>query len=318
VRPSASRDIVTIPEGARLLKLEELNSKFGNPHTRFIAGNGNLPQAVLTSPTSTAHVYLHGAHVTHYQQTNQPPLLFLSGKSFFAEDKPIRGGVPVLFPWFGPRHGTDRSQMHGFVRCLPWSVVSTNATADAASLTLATQSSPQTKEIWPHDYTAEYTITAGPFLKLSLTIRNASKESFDFEEGLHTYFAISDISKVSVQGLRGHWYRDRTVMPDPQLDKEDLITFPKRVDRLYRDARTTAVIRDPGFNRQITIAKENSATTVVWNPHQTAEGEFADLDSTDPKHFVCVESCNARENAHTLNPNESHTLTALIATRPLT
>ncbi len=306
-----------IPEGALLPTLEELNTHFANPHTRFIAGNANLPQAILTTPTSTAHVYLHGAHVTHYQQTNQPDLLFLSGKSFFAEDKPIRGGIPVLFPWFGPRHGIDRSQMHGFVRCLPWSVASTSVTPDSASLTLATQSAPETRAIWPHDYAAEYTITAGPFLKLSLCIRNTSKEPFDFEEGLHTYFAVSDIAKVSVHGLRGHAYRDRTVMPDPQFDKEDIITFSKRVDRLYRDARGPAVIRDPGFNRQITIAKENSATTVVWNPHEIADGEFADLDSTDPKHFVCVESCNARENAYTLKPNETHTLTAIIGARPL-
>jgi D-hexose-6-phosphate mutarotase len=223
----------------------------------------------------------------------------------------------VLFPWFGPRDGADRAQMHGFVRVIPWSVQAAASTADSVSLTLATQSCDATKAIWPHDFAAEFTVTTGPTLKMSLTVRNAGKATFDFEEGLHTYFRISDIARASVHGLRGHWYRDRTVSPDPQFDTADAITFPQRVDRLYRDARGPVTIQDPGLNRQITIAKENSSTTVVWNPHTIGEGEFADLDSTDPKHFVCVESCNARENAYTLQPGESHTLTAIIGARPL-
>jgi glucose-6-phosphate 1-epimerase len=300
--------------------LASLNDRFAvTDAVRFEAGRGNLPMAVLTSPFSTAHIYLHGAHVTHFQQHHQPPLLFLSSKSVFEIGKPIRGGVPVIFPWFGPRDGVDRSQMHGFVRTLEWGVESAVKLPDgSAEITLAMHSSGNVHAPWPHGFSLRFTCTAGPVLKMSLTVTNdITPLPFAFEEGLHTYFAVSDLSKISVHGLRGHEYRDRTVSPDPQFDNADATTFPKRVDRLYRDARGPVVIRDPGLDRQITIAKENSATTVVWNPYQLAPGEFSDLDPTDPKHFVCVESCNARENAYTLNPSESHTMTAIIGTRPL-
>lgn len=298
--------------------IDDLNRRFGaGENIRFEPGRGGLTKAVLRCAHATGEIYLHGAHVTQYQPQDGKPLLFVSDASVFEKDKPIRGGVPILLPWFGPRDGTDRTQMHGFVRTMPWGVKDVSNNADATAITLTTQSSDATRSIWPHDYEAAFTLSVGQTLKMSLTIRNTSAQPFTFEEGLHTYFAISDISEVKVQGLRGHWYRDRTVSEEWQLDNADAIIFPRRVDRLYRDARGTAVIVDPVAKREIIIAKEHSATTVVWNPHTLAPGEFSDLHDQDPKHFVCVESCNARENSYTLQPNESHTLTATIAARPL-
>src|SRR5205823_3449232 len=82
--------------------------------------------------------YLHGAHVTHFQPRQpeggpaQRPVLFLSTRSNFEPGKPIRGGVPVIFPWFGPWQGAregDKSMMHGFVRTRQWKVESVEAVA---------------------------------------------------------------------------------------------------------------------------------------------------------------------------------------------
>ncbi len=72
---------------------------------RVAAGNGGLPKINITTKVSAAEIYLLGAHVTGFQKTGEPPLLFMSGKSWFAPGKPIRGGVPVCFPWFGAREG---------------------------------------------------------------------------------------------------------------------------------------------------------------------------------------------------------------------
>ncbi len=300
--------------------LAELNERFAATDSiRFQAGSGGLPMAVLTSAFSTAHVYLHGAHITHYQQHQQPPLLFLSNQSLFAIGKPIRGGIPVIFPWFGPRDDTDRSQMHGFVRTAEWGVESASKLADgSAEITFAVHFSGNIRAPWPHGFSLRFTCTAGPFLKMSLRVTNdITPTPFTFEEGFHTYFAVSDVREISVHGLRGHWYRDRTVSPDYQLDTADTITFARRSDRLYRDARTTCVIKDPGLNRQIIIAKENSATTVVWNPGEMPPGEFADLGVEESPRFVCVETCNARDNAYTLPSGQTHTMSAIISIRPL-
>ena len=41
---------------------------------RFEPGAGDLPRAVLTTAGGdTAHVYLHGAHITHYQPAGCKP-----------------------------------------------------------------------------------------------------------------------------------------------------------------------------------------------------------------------------------------------------
>ncbi|HYR44601.1 MAG TPA: D-hexose-6-phosphate mutarotase, partial [Terriglobia bacterium] len=85
----------------------------------FLDGRGELPMIEVTTEWGTAGIYLHGAHVTHFTKKNEPPLLFLSQCSRFSEKEPIRGGVPVIFPWFGPREGMGQ---HGFARLKEWNL----------------------------------------------------------------------------------------------------------------------------------------------------------------------------------------------------
>ena len=80
-------------------QLESLNNDFALPNAlAFVTGHGGLTKAVITTPDAAAEIFLHGAHVTHYQPINQPPVLFMSAKSNFAPGKAIRGGVPICFP----------------------------------------------------------------------------------------------------------------------------------------------------------------------------------------------------------------------------
>src|SRR5947207_14822387 len=86
----------------------------GNPgRVTFMDGRGELPMLEIRTAWSTAEIYFQGAHVTHFKKRNEPPLLFLSQCSRFAEGKPIRGRVPVVFPCFVPREGLGQ---HGFPR----------------------------------------------------------------------------------------------------------------------------------------------------------------------------------------------------------
>ena len=79
-------------------------------------GDGGLAKINVQTGRSTAEIYLHGAHVTGFQKNGEPPLLFHEPVSQFAAGRPIRGGVPICFPWFGPREGEPA---HGFARILP-------------------------------------------------------------------------------------------------------------------------------------------------------------------------------------------------------
>src|ERR1700682_1273142 len=105
--------------------LSELQRVFAFPtFFGFESGNGGLARAVITTPLASAEIYLHGAHVTRYQSAGQKPMLWRSAQSLYQADKAIRGGVPICFPWFGPRAGEPTSPIHGFARIKEWQVES--------------------------------------------------------------------------------------------------------------------------------------------------------------------------------------------------
>src|SRR6478672_5674204 len=98
--------------------LDELNQRFGKMGVSFKEGRGGMPYVHLMTYGVEAEVYLHGAHVTRFEKTGQPRVLFMSAQSLFQNDRASRGGIPVIFPWCGPRQPAPvgKSPMHGFAR----------------------------------------------------------------------------------------------------------------------------------------------------------------------------------------------------------
>ena len=95
---------------------------------RTFIGQGNLEALEIANDAATAVIYRMGAHVTSFIPKGQPDLLFLSQKSEFSTTgKPIRGGIPVCWPWFGPANPAlipNATTGHGFARQCIWDVVS--------------------------------------------------------------------------------------------------------------------------------------------------------------------------------------------------
>src|SRR6478735_4096698 len=98
-------------------------------HVTLATGNGGLPKILIETAWSSAEIYLHGAHVTRFQKKGEAPLLFMSDASEFMADKPIRGGVPLIFPWFGAREGFPA---HGFARRTTWELRETRLLDDGS------------------------------------------------------------------------------------------------------------------------------------------------------------------------------------------
>ena len=282
-------------------------------------GSGGLDRAVLRTPTSEAHVYLHGAHVTHFAINGQPPLLFVSSESNFAAGKAIRGGVPICFPWFGPRNPdpVDGSPMHGFARILPWSVLDAPPGGQGTSIALGLTDSDRTRQWWPHRFAARYTVTlSADRLMLELRVTNLDPTPITFEEALHTYFAVADARTSSIEGLDGVEYLDKT---DNLARKRQSgpVTISAETDRVYLATSAPCVIRDPGNRRQIVNAKENSDATVVWNPWIARARAMADFGDDEWQKMICAETCNVNAHAVTLAPGAAHSMKATIHARPL-
>ena len=62
----------------------DLERRYGIPGAvRFETGPNGLVRAVVETPDAEAIVYLHGAHLTHYQPRGDRPILFTSSASRF-------------------------------------------------------------------------------------------------------------------------------------------------------------------------------------------------------------------------------------------
>jgi glucose-6-phosphate 1-epimerase len=264
-------------------------------------------------------MYCHGAHVARWQPSHaEEPVLFMSRRSFFEPGRPIRGGVPVCFPWFGP-HPTARSAAsHGFARTSEWTLVDAVESSDGdVSLTLFLEGGVDAFAHWPHAFAIRHRVAIGSRLRMTLEVENRGREPFRFEEALHSYFAVRDVDRVSVEGLRNTAYLDKVDAFARKVQGNEPIHFAGETDRVYLDTTTRCVILDPGLNRRILVDKSGSNTTVVWNPGIERVTALPDLGENEWRGMVCVETANTGDAAVHLEPGATHAMTAEVTVEDL-
>jgi len=280
----------------------------------FSEGNGDLPRLEINTAWSNAEVYLHGAHITHFQGKSGPPVLFLSQLSRFNEGTPIRGGIPVIFPWFGSREG---EAAHGFARIQAWELREVaQSPSGSVCLRLTLPESPSAA-LFPK-FSATYSITIGQTLAAELTVVNLSEDQdFTYEDCLHTYFTVGDIGATSITGLKGVDYLDKTENFARKTERSEHIKITQETDRIYLDTKSTVEIHDSKLQRRIRIEKSGSLSTVVWNPWVAKAQQMPDFGGDEYLKMVCVESGNVADNRLTLPAGKSASLKIEISALPL-
>jgi glucose-6-phosphate 1-epimerase len=296
------------------LTVEQLNKTFAIPGiAKFEPGEGGLPRLYIASPLATAELYLHGGHVTRFQPTGHSPLLWVSGSSLFADGKAIRGGVPVIFPWFGGKAGDPSAPAHGLVRSRSWNFHSLKQLpSDEVQAVLTFNGSLAENPLWGSDCLVTYTITVGTKLRLALAVQNRGPGPMTCEQALHTYFTVGDVRLVSVTGLAGAAYIDKVDGNSRKLQDGAPIKITGETDRVYLDTPAACTVIDPKLGRRITVEKTGSLSTVVWNPWIEKAKKMADFGDEEWPSMICVETANAGENAVTVAPGATHTLAATI------
>lgn len=275
---------------------------------------GGLVRLRVSTQLCTAEIYLHGAHVARFQPAGAEPVLFMSGSSYFAPGKPIRGGVPVIFPWFGPRAGRPDSPAHGFARTLPWSIEALAADdLGNVSLILRLDADETTRAHWPHDFILRHKITLGRTLDMQLEVENVSAEPFTFEGALHTYLAVADVRDITITGLADTFYLDKVDAAQRKQQSPEPIRITGETDRVYENTLTTCVLEDPKLARQITVEKAGSDTTVIWNPWIAKAKAMPDFGDEEWPAMMCIETANVGASAITLPPGSTHTMRAIIS-----
>ncbi|MDN3576363.1 D-hexose-6-phosphate mutarotase [Chitinimonas viridis] len=255
----------------------------------------------LISAHGRARVSRQGAQVMEAEIGGQP-LLWLSPLASIEAGKPVRGGVPVCFPWFG-KH-PDGLPAHGFARNQDWVVQAQQADRVVLSL----QDSPEGRALWPHAFRLELAISLDERLQFDLSVENLDTQPFSFSYALHSYFAVTDSRQCTVEGLSGRLRREVGHVTTPH---HGTVLLDQPIDAVFETAAGTLQLLDG--QREIVVGGEGMRSAVVWNPGMHAEG-IADIGPHWTE-YVCLERGNIGVAAVMLAPAGRHVASMWLESR---
>lgn len=259
--------------------------------------------------TDTTELCTQGAHLARWRDA-----LFLSSRSRFERGQPIRGGIPLIFPWFGDDPLRLGRGAHGFARRVEWRVLESEERADGLRARLELRDDDATRALWPHRFRAELSVAAGAELALELVVHNTDRTEFTFEAALHTYLAVGDVRRATLRGLEGARFVDKLDGFRERPPSGLPLTLSGPADRIYLAGPATLELDDASLGRTLLLEQRGARSTVVWNPWEAAAARMADLGDEWPK-FLCVESANVGAAAITLAPGANHALSLRLSVR---
>ena len=272
-----------------------------------IVKDQELEILIIENNAAKASISLFGAHVLSFvPKHDNRERIWLSPCAIKDGKKPIRGGVPVCWPWFSDLHGLEKGALpsHGYVRDQSWIISDCQEAADQTVVTL----SPVFTEHngFSGKPSLSFQITVGKSLSMSLTTKNIGEEAFTYTCALHTYFQINDINQIYLEGLSGQ-YKDKTRNFDT-FDTPEHYTIAGETDRVHLCDPVDVLIKE---EKQVTtVSSEGHDSIVVWNPGQENAKNMADMEDSGYLTMVCVET--AVTEGLTVEPGESHTLAQTI------
>ena len=236
-------------------------------------------------------IHKHGATITSWTIEGEE-MLFLSSKAIFDKKTPIRGGIPLVFPHFGP--WDQGKPKHGFARISEWSLMAPPVVDSVGDVnaTFKLEATPETRRVWDFRFALVLQISLKEStLDLTLTVNNLDDKPFSFTALLHNYLRLSDISAVSISGLRHLDYKDSLDNEKIVKETSSLLRIAGPVDRIYVDSPRSHLISDEGKNSSLSLTKSASLKdVVVWTPWVEGARGLKDMEDDEYKQFVCVES----------------------------
>ncbi len=268
-----------------------------------------------------------GAQILHYQHGSQAPIIWLSEQARYQRGQSVRGGAPVCWPWFGglmrnpaavQAMHTDpgTAPAHGNVRGLDWQLLGIDQHDSAVTLQFVFDSRKHPLPGWPHAAELQLDIRLDQQLHLELRSRNLGDQPLVLSQALHTYFAVSDIREVSVQGLDGCRYIE-TLEDWQERQQQGVLEFAGETDRIYLDTPTRLSIIDPGWQRRIHLDARGSRSAVLWNPWIDKATRLSQFAEDAWQRMLCIETANIWDDCVTLAPGASHSLCLSLSSEAL-
>ena len=235
------------------------------------------PDEILAPDGARVLVYQPGAQVGSWKPAGKGEQLFTASRATPGEGKTFKGGIPICWPQFGP----GPLPQHGFARDLDWERRGPGVYRLDHAGSLATR--------FPHHFDLTVTIRAGgSSLEVELAAENKGTRAWFFTGALHTYLSISDVDALSIEGLAGAEYLDKTAGGERRVDRDPVLRLTGETDRVYLGAAPELVMHDGP--RTLTIASRGFADVVIWNPWSAAPERFAQFGPDDYRRMVCIEA----------------------------
>ena len=242
-----------------------------------------------------------GAQVLSWRRGDEDALWTASDPAY-ADGAAVRGGVPVVFPWFGDHSEDPEKPAHGFARSCEWRVVD----VAPAAVTFALGDDEQTRALWPRAFHLELEVALDDALHIKMRVFNPSGEPLCFEQALHTYFAVGDVRSASVHGLEDVPVTEHARAPEADWDPSAPVRFRAETDRVFQGAPDRMTLQAPALGRQVDLQTSDARSTIVWNPWPAKTARLSQMAPDDWQTFCCVETANCKENTVTLAPGARH------------
>lgn len=239
-------------------------------------------------------------------------IIWVSPTALFNGKKPVRGGVPVCWPWFGGHPTEEGKPAHGFVRNATWHLDEVNALDNGVTeVVMSIASSDETMAIWPHAFHLELRIEVGEKLAMTLTTHNPNDYDLTITEAMHTYFAIGDCQNAVIKGLENTTHLNKLADGAAETQAGEVTLVPP-MDSVYLNQSGPMTFEDTQNQRTVCI-EQNGQSSVVWSPGPEGVKGFGDIPDENWSSFMCVEAGNILENGVTVPAEQKHHFTMVVS-----
>lgn len=271
---------------------------------------------------SSCQIHSFGATVLSFATEREH--LFVSRDAKLDGSKAIRGGIPLVFPVFGPSTSPSTMPQHGFARVSTWQLI--ESTETTASYTLALSDVTEGRgenNPWSIteaeqngiDVLLRYDVSLGSDqLVTTLTAQNTGKTTFDIEALLHSYFRIDDKAahdndRTFITGLDSYSIVDKVTQATGHLQPvNEPVVISGETDRVYDppEGKSNAKVHLVTPQRKLEITAEGSSgiSCVVWNPGKEKAEALSDMNSDAYEEFICVEPGILTDRKISLQPGK--------------
>lgn len=273
------------------------------PHFgEILPGAAGFPRVILHHPSGArAEIHLWGATLTHWSRASSPLNEFwMDAGNRFGADGPIRGGIPLVYPWFGPHPTLPHYPRHGYARITAATIVPDPATSPPRQLPIPEPTPDQ------HCLVLTWTFPEGghpgyptnlPATQLALEIRLAAEEltliyavrneghrPLSCEMLLHPYFLLGSPLTARVLGLEQCSFTDKNAGGARGTIPAEGQGFSPAPDRIVDFSHTSPLTLHRPPLAPLVLHPQGQTAMVLWNSGPRPGGG----PETAPP-FACVE-----------------------------